>query len=427
MELFKTITRKIEGIITYASDIRGVGATTIAELATSVITDVADLRAITLRQEGMLEEARRVYELTIGHHTLMLPPAFTDYIRSSTGPPGVSDNREAPTPAPRRSVTKSGKEPATAWDDSQRVDKSAGQSEGRTFAPSSGLVTYSSDDLESDYDTDPEQQLALTRRSSRHSDTTVELEESGLHGANSISDGITSPVAGPSTLRVDSGDRVITTGCMRAAALSSIAGQSTGNVFTHQRTLETPRFTSSRVDATPVNAGPNDTPTTQTAETLQKGKGKIYREYNLLTSNQNRYVYLFDVPAQYIRGDLASMALGSIGTGGYFRPDRQISKGTVTADWTCELDARTFRILHGNIRLAGKLYRIRIKDNYKIPASYHNHRACLRCGDSSHTVKQCPKPKAKKKSNDHRLHSGTVRNTSSTEPKSVQPAVLPHK
>lgn len=319
MELFKTITRKIEGIITYASEIRVNGATTIAiaKLAASVKTDVADLQAITSRQEGMLEEARRVYELTIGHHTLMLPPALTECIQNNIGrPKGISDTREAPTPAPRRSAINPGNEPAIVQN-CQRTDESSGPSKVLIQAPSLDVAVYSSEDRETDHDTDPDQQLALTRRSSIHSNTTEELEDSAPHEENSIvDDNTTSPVAGPSTLRVDTGDRLIITGCMRAAS-SSFAVPSIGDGYTHHQCVpKTPRTTSSVGDVTPMTA-------VLKADTIPKSKQKerenIYRRDNTLTPNKNRYVYLFDVPTQYRREDLASIALGSIGTEGFFR------------------------------------------------------------------------------------------------------------
>lgn len=156
-----------------------------------------------------------------------------------------------------------------------------------------------------------------------------------------------------------------------------------------------------RVESTPAsknNIAVQRNPLTELSnkhgvESTPAPRNNIAVQRNPLTELSNMYVYLFDVPSIYDKDTMAKFVMESTWVGAYFRPDRKIRDNGVTADWTCELDAHTFRQMHGNIRLAGKLYRIRIKDQDKIPASYHMDRSCARCGSFSHLVKNCPKPR----------------------------------
>lgn len=94
--------------------------------------------------------------------------------------------------------------------------------------------------------------------------------------------------------------------------------------------------------------------------------------------------------------DVTELAREFLGTDTYFRLDKLVRGGVTTSDWTCELDARQSRALKGNIKLAGRLYRVRVKDTDNVMASAHKTKSCMRCGSNSHKVQKCPRPKRRK-------------------------------
>lgn len=115
------------------------------------------------------------------------------------------------------------------------------------------------------------------------------------------------------------------------------------------------------------------------------------------TPFKKRSAYIFDVPSLYNSLDVVELAKETLGNRAYFKIVKLVRGGASTSDWVCELEACQFRDLKENIKLASKLYRIRIKDTDNIMAAYYNiSRCCMRCGSNIHRVQLCPKPKRRK-------------------------------
>lgn len=406
----------------------------------TVTSDVITVRRHAAILEGRLLEARRVYERSGGLHTIWVPSAPQGHRYTTTnsgnecgdGKPPAVGSATSPTPSPPADRAPNGPGIVGTSDGTANGSTGVCTTLGTSAeVPQEVLVADTvistpendvngnkhkdeiEEDLHSISSSDSHQSsasvvLVLTDPGCQMDRILPRITE-GKHslyqhieyqetitpqgepaGSDQLPERDPSPVAGPS-------------GCAnhkRGLATNTVASY----LARMQVRANTPTATSTVTHINRVNSATARAPRANPAEMLS---------HHIQTPIKTRCAYIFDVPSIFNSEDVTELARESLGNNAFFRLVKLVRGGITTSDWTCELDARQFRALKGNIKLAGRLYRVRIKDTENIMASAHkNTKGCMRCGSNTHRVQMCPQPKRRKSLKQRIL--GTVRAPSPT-------------